>query len=117
VEKKIEVAIAKNVSPDWLYEAILQSYLFLGYPAALEGLRTLSQVVGTRALSGEQWDTVALTWREQGQGTARLVYLEHLQTLLSRLEKVTPELSEWMIVEVTGKFFPARNCRYRFVNS
>jgi len=103
-KNKFRIALDGYVSDVWLYEAILQSYLFLGYPAAIEGLRTLSELVDGKSLNEfEPWSKYAKEWLIRGAGTAGEVYRHHLGTLLTRLEKVTPELTEWMIVEGYGK--------------
>ena len=101
---RFQAAIKSGVYEEWLFEAVLQSYLFLGYPAAIEGLRALSEVVaGKKLYEFEPWSTHAKAWLVRGADTAGAVYQHHLRTLLARLESITPELTEWMIVEGYGK--------------
>lgn len=103
-EEAFREALDAGIAPDWLYESILQSYLFLGYPAGIEGLRTLALVMEQMPASAyERWKDSTELWQVRGIETAQQVYRHHLHTLLARLETVTPELTEWMIVEGYGK--------------
>ena len=84
---------------------LLQSYLFLGYPKALEGIKLFREVVG--------WDTNLTRinfkfrywsdWKIRGGVLCQKVYGKNFDKLVQRIGEISPELSEWMIVEGYGK--------------
>ena len=100
----MQAAIDAGNNHRQLYEAILQCYLFLGYPAALEGLRIWFEIAGLTIHDGfESWRESGSEWRIRGEHTCRAVYRRRFPTLQSRIAAISPELSEWMIVEGYGK--------------
>ncbi|MDK9700946.1 MAG: hypothetical protein OEM52_12430 [bacterium] len=97
-------ALTSGVTSAELYEAILQSYLFFGYPSGIEGLRTLSEVVGTDFRhDSESWSDSTALWKLRGVETCQKVYRNHFETLVTRLREITPDLTESMIYEGYGK--------------
>lgn len=81
-------------------EALLQSYLFLGFPAAIEGFRRW------RALRPEppapapgDWEA----WRERGEGVCATVYGEAYGRLRQNIQRFHPDLDRWMVIEGYGK--------------
>ncbi len=89
-----------------LYEAVLQTYLFAGYPAGLDGLvivaEEIKSIQGTSlTLDVEAFDVEA--FRERGTALCRMIYGNVFDKLMTKLEEVSPDLREWMIVEGYGK--------------
>jgi len=104
---RFAAAYAVNVE-DYLalYEAILQTYLFCGFPAALEALATLESCVMERGfttslVAHEPFEVE--TFRTRGEILCRRIYGSVYDRMMERLDGVSPELREWMIVEGYGK--------------
>jgi 4-carboxymuconolactone decarboxylase len=81
-------------------EALLQSYLFLGYPAALRALGEWRRVSGHAA--PEAADDVAL-WEERGAATCQRVYGGQYERLRDNIRALHPDMERWMVVEGYGK--------------
>ncbi len=88
-----------------MYEVILQSYLFLGYPKALEGMKIFREVCETDYqpsninYSFRYWSE----WKIRGIVLCEKVYGKNFDKLMKRVKEISPELSDWMIVEGYGK--------------
>ena len=101
----VEEAVAQKIAASRIYEVLLQAYLFLGYPRALEGIKVFREVVG--------WDKHSTNinfefrhwsdWKSRGGILCQKVYGKNFNKLVQRIGKISPELSEWMIVEGYGK--------------
>jgi len=105
------------VSPEWMEEVILQSYLFAGFPRALNAAREWRRVSLRPAPSadpGEQFTEVE-EWRRAGESTCRVVYGETYDRLRHNIRTLHPALDAWMIVEGYGKVLsrPALDLRRR----
>ena len=87
--------------PDQVEEILLQAYLFLGFPAALNGLHLWRELSGRSApLSrGESPDL----WPERGEEVCRRVYGARYEDLRRSVADLHPDMDRWMIVEGYGK--------------
>lgn len=97
-------AVSDNIPVTELREVILTSYLFDGYPTALEGFRLLFETFGYPG--GEKLEYNASNvdeWRNRGEKLCRSVYGPQYDRLTRRVEKIAPELRDAMIVEGYGK--------------
>lgn len=81
-------------------EALLQSYLFLGFPAAIEGLRRWRNL-GIKPPPGS--DTDPALWSERGEQTCAIVYGDHYERLRENIARLHPDLDRWMVLEGYGK--------------
>lgn len=81
-------------------EALLQSYLFLGFPAAIEGLRRWRNL-GVEPPAGSEADPVL--WSELGERTCAIVYGDHYEQLRHNIARLHPDLDRWMVLEGYGK--------------
>jgi 4-carboxymuconolactone decarboxylase len=81
-------------------EALLQSYLFLGFPAAIEGLRRWRNA-GVDAPAASEED-IGL-WLERGERTCAIIYGDHYERLRENIARLHPDLDRWMVVEGYGK--------------
>jgi 4-carboxymuconolactone decarboxylase len=88
-------------SPGEVEETLLQSYLFLGYPAALNALRDWRRVSGRRAPAAHpgSWED----WSERGPAVCSQVYGDAYQDLRDNIRGLSPEMDRWMVVEGYGK--------------
>jgi len=82
-------------------EALLQSYLFLGYPAALNALaswRALGQPASTDRSPEERSG-----WPDRGARVCESVYGGQYEGLRSNIRSLHPDMEEWMVHEGYGK--------------
>jgi 4-carboxymuconolactone decarboxylase len=82
-------------------EALVQSYLFLGYPAALNALalwRGLSGRAAPGPAAGD-WED----WARRGAEVCRVVYGRAYEGLRENVRALHPDMEQWMVVEGYGK--------------
>jgi 4-carboxymuconolactone decarboxylase len=82
-------------------EALVQSYLFLGYPAALEGLAVWRRISGRPSPPPRGGDSQF--WRERGPVVCRRVYGDQVEPLRRNIAALHPDLARWMVEEGYGK--------------
>jgi 4-carboxymuconolactone decarboxylase len=83
-------------------EAILQSLLFVGYPAALEGMQGWRRVSGT--LPPPTADPRGReAWSMQGAHLLGQVYGSQASVVRERMRAMHPDLGAWMLEEGYGK--------------
>ena len=98
------VAARQGIPAIWIEELILQSYLFAGFPRALNAAREWRRVAGAAPADDPGTDyTLTDHWREQGEETCAAVYGERYEQLLENVRALHPALDSWMIVEGYGK--------------
>ncbi len=106
-ESEIRAAIAtafSTVRPAWIEEVILQTYLFAGFPRALNAAREWRRVSGLPAPDtdeGTEYETAR--WLERGLETCATVYGPFYERLRVNIRELHPALDTWMIVEGYGK--------------
>jgi len=99
-------AIDGGILNSELREVILTSYLFDGYPTALEGFRILSELL---PMSNPTPDPILYStenidlWQQRGEELCRQIYGKQFLPLMNRVNTFAPELKESMIVEGYGK--------------
>ena len=95
-----------GATPHEYYEAMLQTYLFAGFPAALEGLTVLQSVLKENNISFHAPVAAEYTvsaFAERGSALCETIYTNAYSKMRSNLSSLSPDLSEWMIVEGYGK--------------
>jgi 4-carboxymuconolactone decarboxylase len=110
-------ALAAATEPAWVEEVILQSYLFAGFPRALNAAREWRRASGRPAPpadEGEELDR-ARDWLARGERTCAVVYGAMYERLRANIRSLHPALDAWMIVEGYGKVLsrPALDLRRR----
>jgi len=82
-------------------EALLQSYLFLGYPVALNALSQW------RSVSGQTGPTEPATdhaeWAVRGERVCAAVYGGQYGELRQNIRRIHPDMERWMVAEGYGK--------------
>ena len=122
-------SLAGRVARQAAEEVVLQTYLFAGFPAAINGFLALERVwppaiesrttaASSRAEAavdgGETDGTVRVeaaaddsagweAWRARGERLCRRVYGVSYPRLRARLRELSPPLDEWVVVEGYGK--------------
>ena len=102
------VAIARRhaVTHDQLYEIVLQSYLFLGFPRMLIAAEHLSRHFPTanpKSSLHKISDQESQTWFTRGRELCRQVYSDNFPALRRKVESYAPEVFRWMVIEGYGK--------------
>lgn len=94
-----------EVDPVAVEEIILQSYLFAGFPRALNAARAWRIASGRPAPADDPEASVEdlASWRARGEETCAIVYGDHYEKLRRNIRELHPALDEWMIVDGYGK--------------
>ncbi|MDP2471618.1 MAG: carboxymuconolactone decarboxylase family protein [Candidatus Palauibacterales bacterium] len=88
-------------------EVILQSYLFLGFPATLTALAEWRDVVGVPP-PAEEDPADAREWERRGERVCRTVYGHAYDKLRANVRRAHPAMDDWMIREGYGKVLARR---------
>lgn len=102
-EVRDALADAEAVVPNqWIEELLLQTYLFAGFPRALNAFREWRRRVPVPPVPAAPAIPVA-DWETRGRETCRAVYGRMYDKLRENIEALHPALDSWMIVEGYGK--------------
>lgn len=82
-------------------EALLQSYLFLGFPALLNAMAQWRRLSGTKAGAPTELDCVE--WETRGHDVCGSVYSGQYDQLRENIRSLHPDMEQWMVVEGYGK--------------
>ena len=93
---------AKTTSHEWIEELLLQTYLFAGFPRALNAMREWRRLAGV-APPREEVALDLRTLRTLGEETCARVYGTMYERLRVNIRALHPLLDDWMIVEGYGK--------------
>lgn len=127
-EGAVRAALADAVDaipPLWVEELLLQTYLFAGFPRALNATREWRRASGRAPLAdgdvlpadavGATADGVGATaearlaeWRRLGEATCARVYGAMYARLRANVRDLHPALDDWMVVEGYGKVLSRR---------
>ncbi len=102
LEKLILLAKRKRIPSTKLYEALLQNYLFAGYPTAIISLKILNKHVRFRAKTFAD-DMNLYHFRTRGEKNCKAIYGKKYDKLIANVNSFSPELSEWLVLEGYGK--------------
>lgn len=114
---------AELAGPEPVEEALLQAYLFLGFPATIwafgiwRPLRSSLDLPAARpgkwtdasvrestdGPDGEDADDLAVRWRRFGEAVCARIYGANYGKLRENVRRLHPELDRWMIMEGYGK--------------
>ena len=102
VEVRVHLHEASKSSPPiWIEELLLQTYLFAGFPRALNGMREWRRL-HRDVVSPATTDSEART-RASGEATCATVYGSMYEKLRVNIRSLHPLLDDWMIAEGYGK--------------
>src|SRR5205085_10059055 len=99
-EPRIRASLTDAISlpPEWMEEVILQSYLFAGFPRALNAAREWRRISG-RAAPATESEYPPEHWKAEGERTCSVVYGEFYNRLRTNIRALHPMLDAWMISE------------------
>ena len=95
--------LAANVSQQWQEELVLQSYLFAGFPRALNAAREWRRSLAGVGEGLHESYADLYDFRVRGEATCERVYGAFYEKLRGNIRTLHPALDEWMIVEGYGK--------------
>ena len=112
------LAAATELPAEWVEEIVLQTYLFAGFPRALNAAREWRRASGRRAPledEGAHAESNVSAWRERGEQTCATVYGPFYEALRRNIRDLHPALDSWMVVDGYGKVLarPALDLRRR----
>lgn len=86
-------------------ELLLQSYLFAGFPRALNAMRVWREVSGQAAPTTDAATTPAPpeVYRQSGEEACRTVYGQKYDALRQTVARLHPALDAWMLIDGYGK--------------
>lgn len=102
----IRICLDRGADSRQLYEVMLQSYLFLGFPRMLQAADRLNREVPSlpgRDRSINEEDADPAIWLGRGRRLCKKVYDGNYTALKDRVEKMSPEIFHWMEMEGYGK--------------
>ena len=102
----IELARRHQVPHRALYEIVLQSYLFLGFPRMLGAAEILADDFPAErngSVTGPILSAEANDWYNNGTNLCRRIYGSKYDDLKERVSSLAPEIFRWMIIEGYGK--------------
>jgi 4-carboxymuconolactone decarboxylase len=106
-ESRVALADAHThgVPAAWVEEAVLQSYLFAGFPRALNAMREWRRISGVAAPADDGWSSPARVgdWVADGERTCATVYGDFYGRLRHNIAALHPALDTWMITDGYGK--------------
>jgi 4-carboxymuconolactone decarboxylase len=106
VEMRTSLTVAARVTPALhVEELVLQSYLFCGFPRALNAAREWRRVAPVPAPTTDEAEDATRTeeWRERGERTCAEVYGPMYEKLRLNVRDLHPALDAWMVLEGYGK--------------
>jgi 4-carboxymuconolactone decarboxylase len=96
---------AGTVASEAVEEVILQSYLFAGFPRALNAMRAWRDISGEHAPSSDTATRAETTakLRQRGEQTCATVYGSKYDALRHAVASLHPALDDWMLADGYGK--------------
>jgi 4-carboxymuconolactone decarboxylase len=83
-------------------EALLQSYLFVGFPGALQALAMWRERTGKQAPETAR-DDAPESWYARGEAVCETVYAGQYGRLRESIARIHPDMERWMLEEGYGK--------------
>lgn len=93
---------AEQADPAQAEEALLQSYLFVGFPIALQAFAMWRERTGLAAPPRPSKDTPA-KWHARGEEVCETVYAGQYGKLRQNISRLHPDMERWMLEEGYGK--------------
>jgi 4-carboxymuconolactone decarboxylase len=94
-------ATLSSCDPIQVEEALLQSYLFLGFPICLNAFALWRRVSGRPADPPHPVDVAE--WHARGVDVCGRVYSDHFERLRESIRGLHQDMDQWMVTEGYGK--------------
>ncbi|CAN5631496.1 hypothetical protein BH10BAC5_BH10BAC5_00650 [soil metagenome] len=103
IEHSFELLMEYKVSTAKIYESILQTYLFCGFPAAIEALMVFDNFYPDHSKPAYKYNSVK--YLKDGSKNCKIIYGDSFKKLIRNFKKISPEMEQWMLIEGYGKVF------------
>jgi len=107
VRSVLSTVLEAGAPVEHIREAILQSYLFVGYPRVINALAALREISGVdggaRPVDFRLAADNASSWEADGQALIRRIYGSRYEKLLDTMVVLSADLPRWMVLEGYGK--------------
>jgi 4-carboxymuconolactone decarboxylase len=103
LRREFQEALQEGVSLQLIREAVLQTYLFAGYAAAINAFITLNELTGEDAHFLQESETGIEMWKQRGEDLCRTIYGSQYEKLVHNMKRLHPDLADWMVAEGYGK--------------
>ena len=104
VAREAEAALGAGLSAAAVYETILQSYLFVGFPRTIEAFFAAKPLLEHHGgIPAAPEPPSPAEWTARGESLCREVYGRHYEKLVDTMRGFSPDLAAWMILEGYGK--------------
>ena len=99
LKKLLLSAKINKIDPCKIYEALLQTYLFAGFPSALISLKISSEIFPLTEFRIKP----EVISKKVGVVNCKKIYGNKFDKLISNVKEFSPELSKWLVTEGYGK--------------
>jgi 4-carboxymuconolactone decarboxylase len=105
MRERFVAAVAAQVPHAWIDELVIQSYLFSGFPRALNAAREWRRIVPVAAPSADDPADPARAeeWLARGEATCHAVYDGMYEKLRENVYRLHPALDAVMVMDGYGK--------------
>ena len=103
LKTELQAAIHQKIPLLLIRETILQAYLFAGYAATINAFHLLNELVPDDSAFLREEDGSLELWKERGNQLCRQIYGDQFEKLLNNMNRLHPDLADWMIWEGYGK--------------
>lgn len=111
LSKIILILKNKKFNERKIYEALLQTYLFAGYPSALISLSVYAEYFNPQQKYYEKWNIPL--FKKRGNENCRKIYGSKFEKLVNNVNSFSTDLSDWLITEGYGKVLGRRGLPLR----
>lgn len=113
----ISAALNEGVTPRLIDEVILQSHLFLGFPAMIEASRVFADMKGNHRRSDRLPEAYSARecreWNVGGTAKIRKIYGSSFDRLVTYINSFSPQILAWMINDGYGQVLSRPGASFR----
>ena len=102
-KKEVVAYLTNKHNSVFLEEALLMSYLFLGFPAMMTAFDILRESDKNRSHFKTDREKNWLIWHSRGLQLFKIIYDKNAKKLYNKVKNMHPEVANWMLTEGYGK--------------
>jgi alkylhydroperoxidase/carboxymuconolactone decarboxylase family protein YurZ len=111
------MAIKDKVARKTIREIILQSHLFVGYPAMIEAARIFAPFHPVKKITGKivaPYSPAEIKrWHREGSDKIRRLYGTQFPQLVSYINSFSPQILTWMVIDGYGRVLSRPGASFR----
>ncbi len=101
LRREVASSLRDGVPAETVREAILQNYLFAGFPRCINALGVLADLAPLPSRAPVRRDLAS--WQTRGELLCRRVYGRTYDKMISTMRRLHPDLADWILWEGYGK--------------